>query len=84
MTNNKEKELMQFGFGTEMMRQIKICPACGVRADAAQQFCRECGEKLLPETLYDTYKKSCRVCRHCDTVVSRATAFCPRCGAKLK
>lgn len=83
MMNNKQHELMQFGFGTELMKQIKICPTCGSKAAAGHQYCKECGENLLSDTLYDTYKKSCRVCQCCDTVVSKSTEFCPRCGARL-
>lgn len=84
MTDNKQRDLMQFGFGTEMMKYIKVCGACGAKSDSNQQFCCECGAQLPSETLYDTYKKSCCVCPICDTIVAKDTGYCPRCGGKIE
>lgn len=84
MNDSKQRDLMQFGFGAEMMKHIKVCSACGTKAGAEQQFCRECGTPLPCETLYDTYKKNCRVCPICETIVTKDTEYCPHCGRKVK
>ncbi len=84
MTQSKQQNLMQFGFGMELMKRTKVCGLCGEKADASQQFCKECGAPLPQETLYDAYKKSCRACPSCEAVVSNDAEYCPRCGGKIK
>lgn len=76
--------LRHYGFGSDVMKQIKVCPQCGAKANAAQHFCRECGMELLAETLYDVYKQSHRVCPVCDAVVGQDADYCPVCGASLE
>lgn len=82
--NSRDANLKQYGFGPEVMKQIKVCPQCGVRAMVSQHFCRECGMELPAGTLYDAYKRSHRVCPVCDTVVAQAAEYCPSCGAHLE
>ena len=78
------KDLTHYGFGTESMKQIKVCGECGARADAGQEFCRECGAPLPKETLYDVYRRKNRVCRLCGSVVFKSALYCPKCGARLE
>ena len=78
------KDLTHYGFGTESMKQIKVCRECGAKADAGQDFCRECGTPLPKETLYDLYRRENRLCPLCGSIVSRWAVFCPKCGARLE
>lgn len=75
--------LKHYGFGPDVMKQIKVCPRCGAKAKSSQHFCIECGVELPAGTLYDAYKQSQRVCSVCNAVVSQNADYCPACGARL-
>ena len=76
--------MKQLGFGPEVMKQTKVCPACGATADADESECFRCGADLPGETLFDLYKSRHQYCDHCGTVVSNTSTFCPECGTQLK
>lgn len=81
---NMRRENMRFyGFGTEAMKDKKICAECGAVAESSLHFCYECGAELPKETMYEAYAKRHRRCRKCGTVVSNSTNFCPDCGEKI-
>ena len=45
--------LLEYGFGPEILRGRKICPACGRGNGAYRTACISCGAALPKETLYD-------------------------------
>ena len=87
MTTLHEKmrleNMKQFGFGPEVMKTIKVCKACGAKANSELLFCPECDKPLPSETLYMLYVHNHFVCTNCKTVVSSKYNFCPQCGKKL-
>lgn len=76
-------EMKHYGFGTEVMKQIKVCSRCKAKAEATQIFCKECGTKLPSDTLYEIYKRKNRVCKSCDAIITQEMRYCPKCGRKL-
>ena len=64
MTLKVQNEKMRyFGFGYEIMKQVKVCKKCGAPASVHQLFCKECGAFLTRKSLYDKYKARHKVCR---------------------
>ena len=51
----RKANMKRFGFGPEVMKQTKVCPACGATADADESECFRCGADLPGETLFDLY-----------------------------
>ena len=72
------------GFGTGIMKNIRICPECGFPSTAADRHCRTCGGKLPRETLFQQYRKRHKCCPHCETVVAKDAQFCPECGTRIQ
>lgn len=73
----------KYGFGTEVMKEIRVCGHCGTMARADSYVCPHCGERLPRETLYQRYQRRHQCCPVCDTVVSSRMRFCPHCGTCL-
>ena len=87
MTRNetiRQANMERYGFGTNIMRNIRVCPECGMPSTAADKNCRTCGTRLPRETLFQQYKKRHRFCPHCDTVVAKSARFCPECGMRIQ
>lgn len=85
MTQEHRFKIMEeFGFGPNVMKNTKVCEACGqvVKADAS--FCPGCGAELSGETLFDRYRQGHTCCPACDTVLPDDARFCPRCGVQLR
>ena len=80
----RQTTMEHYGFGTNIMRHIRICPKCGMPSGAEEKNCGSCGTKLPRETLFQQYKKRHRFCSHCDTVVADDAQFCPECGARIQ
>ena len=80
----RKANMKRFGFGPEVMKQTKVCPACGATADADESECFRCGADLPGETLFDLYKSRHQYCARCGTVVSNTSEYCRSCGAQLK
>ena len=71
------------GFGTNAMKQVKVCGTCGVISPVKETVCVSCGSALPAETMYDQYRKRHKSCEQCGTVVPAAALFCPQCGTRL-
>lgn len=80
----RRQELRRYGFGTETMKQLKVCTNCGEPAIASEKNCPMCGAKLPSETLFQAYQRRSRCCTCCGTVVPIGAEYCPRCGASLE
>ena len=78
----KNEKMRCFGFGYEIMKQVKVCEKCGAPASAHRLFCKECGTFLTRKSLYDKYKERHKVCRKCKTILPNAAEYCPQCGTK--
>ena len=81
---NRQSNMERYGFGTNIMRNIRVCPECGLPSAAADRNCRTCGARLPRETLFQQYKKRHRFCPRCDTVVAKSAQFCPECGTRIQ
>ena len=77
------KNMEEFGFGPNVMKQTKVCPQCGQVIKAAASYCFDCGAKLPAETLYDRYKQRHLCCPVCDTVLTSGVQYCPNCGTRI-
>lgn len=71
------------GFGTNAMKQIKVCGTCGVVSPAGETACVSCGAALPEETLYQQYQKRHKSCAGCGVVLADHARFCPQCGRNL-
>lgn len=83
LRTTRSAAMKQLGFGPEVMKQTKVCPACGATADADESECFRCGADMPGETLFDLYKSRHQYCDHCGTVVADRSVFCPECGTRL-
>lgn len=72
-----------YGFGPEVMKDIKVCSKCGTASPVSHFRCGKCRAFLPRTTLFQTYKSRHTFCKKCDTVVPDGTKFCPACGAKI-
>ena len=43
LRTTRSAAMKQLGFGPEVMKQTKVCPICGVTADADEAECIRCG-----------------------------------------
>lgn len=73
-----------YGFGTDSMKQIKVCTSCGRAEDSDLYFCRECGTPLPKATLFEEYKENHRTCEKCGTILTDKMIYCPKCGHENK
>lgn len=80
----RHEGMQQYGFGIEVMKNIKVCQSCGKMSDSSKWYCQECGSRLPLESLFERYKQLHRCCIECQTVVSDNTLYCPSCGTKIK
>ena len=77
------KNLEDFGYGPNVMRNTKVCSNCGQVIKASASFCPQCGKKLSSETLFDRYKRLHKCCPECDTVLAHDSQYCPNCGKQI-
>ena len=83
--NPSRKEILKhFGFGTENMKRLKICPCCGNAQAARSKLCEVCHTNLRDETLFDIYKAKHRCCEKCGNILTDDTEYCPMCGTEQK
>ena len=80
---SKFGRLEYFGFGPNVMKDSRVCTACGHLSKSSASFCPECGSRL-PETLYDLYKRQHKSCPRCDTVLAPESRYCPECGLRIE
>lgn len=76
--------MKKYGFGTDVMKTIKVCASCGAMMNVSQKFCKECGTRLPKDNLFESYQKKHKNCFVCGTVVAENTHYCPRCGQRLE
>ena len=62
--------MKRFGFGPEVMKEIRVCRVCGCSCTVREKYCKDCGAVLPKETLFDLYKARHLYCPACDTVVA--------------
>ena len=78
----RKEVLKHFGFGTENMKRIRICPVCMSAQDEKNVFCGICHALLPKKTVFDFYKELHSCCKNCGNVLPSDAEFCPMCGAK--
>ena len=77
------RNMEDYGFGPNVMRNTKVCVRCGKMVKANTKTCPDCGEKLPGETLFDRYKRQHKCCPDCDTVLASDSQYCPNCGKQI-
>ncbi len=77
-------QMMEYGFGPDIMRLTKVCPHCGRGNPAANTACTDCGGALGEQTLLDLYRSRHPCCPDCGIAVRNATLYCPECGARIR
>lgn len=80
----RQIQLMEYGFGPDIMGLTKVCPCCGKGNPAECDTCADCGAALGDQTLLDLYRSRHPSCPCCGGTVSRAALYCPDCGTRLK
>ena len=76
---SKFTTLESYGFGPNVMKKMKVCPACGCLAKYTASYCPECGG-VLPDTLYERYRQQHTCCESCGEVLAQDARYCPACG----
>lgn len=80
----RRESMQQYGFGTEAMKDLKVCEKCGAVAAARDRVCSECHARLPQDTMFLRHKRRHAFCPRCDTIVSDAARYCPQCGRRLR
>lgn len=80
----RQVEMMESGFGPDVMRLTKVCPHCGRGNPAALTACTDCGVALGEKTLLDLYRSRHTCCPGCGIAVTSEAVYCPRCGAHIQ
>lgn len=66
------------GMANDMIKDVRVCPACEEPVKGNVQFCPKCGVRLPEMTVMEL-----AVCSKCGNQNAPATDFCTACGAKL-
>lgn len=74
----------QYGFGTEIMKSLKVCSHCGSLVRSERYVCPKCCVRLPRKTLFQLYQSRHRLCPVCDTVFSSRMYYCPHCGMQIR
>jgi len=77
------ESMKQYGFGTDAMKELKICKRCGAMNPATRRHCKECHGILPGETLYQVYRRRHTICPQCEVIISDAVQYCPQCGIRI-
>ena len=72
-----------YGFGNEVMKQTKVCSACGSIEPAGRYVCSKCRARLPEKNLFQVHQARNQLCPVCDTILKPHMEFCPHCGKKL-
>lgn len=80
----RQVQLMEYGFGPDVMRLTKVCPCCGRGNPSGHQHCADCGAALGESTLLELYRSRHPCCPKCGIAVTRAAVYCPECGTHLR
>ena len=79
----RKENMKQHGFGTDVMKSVKVCPGCRKVVQKKKLRCTSCGAKLPHKSLFQIYQAQHRSCGSCGQVVSDRASYCLHCGAKL-
>lgn len=79
----KLQELEHYGFGPNVMRKTKLCPACGTLVTDGVAQCPKCREALPELTLFAWYAGQHSTCAYCRTLLSADAQYCPQCGRRV-
>ena len=79
----RHEGMLEYGFGPEIMKSIKVCPSCKTITNATESICKECNAQLSDDNLFQIYKRRHRFCPKCDTIVADIVHFCPQCGERI-
>ena len=79
----RRDNMKQYGFGTEVMKGVKVCSACGKVVPVKKHRCPECGTRLPIISLFQVYQSRHRSCKQCGLVVADSAQFCPDCGSAI-
>ena len=77
------RNLRHYGFGSDAMMNLKVCPSCKGITGASRSTCPTCGAPLGEDTLYQHYNSISRHCHVCAAIVTQDAEYCPQCGKKL-
>ncbi len=80
----KFEELEQFGFGPNVMRKTRLCPACGTLVTDGTGQCPRCRKELPELTLFAWYAGQHSTCAYCQTLLSPDCQYCPHCGRRVR
>lgn len=80
----KLQELERYGFGPNVMRRTKLCPACGTLVTDGAAQCPKCQKELPELTLFAWYAGQHSVCARCKTILSGDSRYCPQCGKRVE
>ena len=80
----RRQDLLDFGFGTDVMKRTTVCPNCRSMENSGNSLCSKCGAALTGPTLYEYYRTQHKSCPDCGSVLSDFMDFCPKCGRSLK
>lgn len=78
----RNDQLARYGFGPEVMRHTKLCPACDTLVTNGAHTCPTCGRALPTLTLLSWYEQQHPRCAHCRTILREDARFCPHCGKR--
>ena len=79
----RKQNMRQHGFGTDVMKSVKVCPGCGAVVSSKKMYCTSCRAKLPHKSLFQIYQAQHRSCAGCGQVVSDRASYCLNCGVKL-
>ena len=65
------------------LKEVVLCPGCGVELPQETLFCPKCGTKQLPPKQKEEEKAVENCCPACKKEVEPGTVFCPYCGNKI-
>ena len=77
---SRKNRMFRFGFGTDIMRKLVVCPNCASLENGARDRCSKCETKLPKTNLFEFYKSQHNTCTNCGTVLSSVMDYCPHCG----
>lgn len=65
-----------------------VCPQCGEKMEAADQFCKNCGQKIDDKELAHriSLERECQgifLCPQCGEQMGASDRFCRKCGRKI-
>jgi tetratricopeptide (TPR) repeat protein len=74
------------------MKEKRICPSCGLATFGDENFCSNCGEKLIIENKSEEKNSDTDLnnvsnmilCKNCGFENNKSFNFCGKCGASLK